>query len=95
MRRGGALIRSLWLAKKATGSVALLLNPVASAKRIDFRIGIKRPEGWVDQANPLVKIGAPKLDGTVKRGSVTCPCCGYTTPVSTCTGATQTAPRGN
>jgi adenine-specific DNA methylase len=76
------LIRTLLVAKRPVGSVALLLDPVASAKRIDFRIGIKRPEGWVDQANPLVKIGAPKLDGTVKRGSVTCPCCGYTTPVA-------------
>ena len=31
---------------------------------------------------PKTKIANPKFDGTVKRGSATCPCCGYTTPVA-------------
>lgn len=51
-------------------------------KRVDFRIIVKQRDGWVDQANPDTKIEDPKFDGTVKRGSATCPCCGYTTPVA-------------
>ena len=76
------LIRSLWLAKKANRSVALQLVPNPKAKRVDFQIIVKQRDGWVDQANPKTKIENPKFDGTVKRGSATCPCCGYTTPVA-------------
>jgi len=75
------LIRSLWLAKKANHSVALHIVPDTNAKRIDFQIIIKHQDGWVNQASPNIKIGNLKFDGTVKRGSATCPCCGYTTPV--------------
>jgi putative DNA methylase len=75
------LIRSLWLAKKANRSVALQLVPNLKAKRVGFKIIVKRHDDWVDQDDPKSKIEAPKLDGTVKRGSATCPCCGYTTPV--------------
>ena len=75
------LIRSLWLAKKDNRSVALRLLPRPSAKRVDFQIIAKQPDGWVDQDDPKTKVEAPKFDGTVKRGSATCPCCGYTTPV--------------
>jgi adenine-specific DNA methylase len=62
------LLRSLWLARKANKSVALKLVPNPRKKRVDFEIipGAKAKE-----------VG----EGTVKRGSVTCPCCGYTTPV--------------
>jgi len=76
------LIRSLWLARKGSRSVALQLLPDKKEKRIDFRIIIKQANGWVDQADSSVKIENPKFDSTVKRGSATCPCCGYTTPVS-------------
>ncbi|OGA55364.1 MAG: adenine-specific DNA methylase [Betaproteobacteria bacterium RIFCSPLOWO2_12_FULL_62_58] len=76
------LIRSLWLAKKANRSVALQLVPNPKAKRVDFQIIVKQRDGWVDQANPQTKIENPKFDGTVKRGSATCPCCGYTMPVA-------------
>ena len=76
------LIRSLWLAKKANRSVALQLVPNPKAKRVDFQIIVKQRDGWVEQANPKTKIENPKFDGTVKRGSATCPCCGYTTPVA-------------
>ncbi len=76
------LIRSLWLAKKSNRSVALQLVPRPRAKRVDFQIIVKQQDGWVDQANPKTKIGNPKFDGTVKRGSATCPYCGYTTPVT-------------
>jgi adenine-specific DNA methylase len=75
------LIRFLWLAKKANRSVALQLVPRPRAKRVDFQIIVKQREGWVDQDNPKTKIENPNFDGTVKRGSATCPCCGYTTPV--------------
>jgi adenine-specific DNA methylase len=76
------LIRSTWLAKKANRSVALQLVPKPKAKRVDFQIIVKQRAGWVDQSDERVKIDNPKFDGTVKRGSATCPCCGYTTPVA-------------
>jgi hypothetical protein len=73
------LIRSLWLAKKANRSVALRLVPRPRAKRVDLQIIHKERGGWVDQDDPKSKIQDPKFDGTVKRASATCPCCGYTT----------------
>jgi adenine-specific DNA methylase len=76
------LMRSLWLSKKSNRSVGLQLVPNPKAKRVDFKIIIKQHEGWMDQADHKIKIGDPKFDGTVKRGSATCPCCGYTTPVA-------------
>lgn len=75
------LIRSLWLAKKANRSVALQLVPRSRAKRVDFKIIVKQGKGWVNQDDPKEKIADPTFDGTVKRGSATCPCCGYTTSV--------------
>lgn len=75
------LIRSLWLAKKANRSVALQLVPRPPIKRVDCRIIVKDAEGWVNQDDPKDRIEVPTFDGTVKRGSATCPCCGYTTPV--------------
>jgi adenine-specific DNA methylase len=76
------LIRSTWLAKRANRSVVLRLLPNVRAKRVDFQIIVKQGNGWVDQADERTKIESPKLEGTVKRGSATCPCCGYTTPVA-------------
>lgn len=76
------LIRSLWLSKKANRSVALQLVPNPRGKRVDFQIIAKQRGGWVDQANPKGKIDEPRFDGTVRRGSATCPCCAYTTPVA-------------
>ena len=76
------LMRSLWLSKNANRSVALKLVPSTKAKRVDFQIIVKQRGGWMDQADPKTKIENPKFDGTVKRGSGTCPCCGYTTPQS-------------
>jgi adenine-specific DNA methylase len=76
------LIRSQWLAKKANRSVALELLPNQKAKRVEFQIIIKTKRGWVNQdeaQDPKAKTVEQKFDGTVKRGSVTCPCCGYTT----------------
>jgi adenine-specific DNA methylase len=63
------LMRSLWLAKKGNRSVAMRINPNAKHKRVDFEI-IKEAKAK--------DVG----EGTVRRGSATCPCCGYTTPVA-------------
>jgi ribA/ribD-fused uncharacterized protein len=62
------LMRSLWLAKKANRAVALKIVPNPKAKRVDFEI--------INDAK-VKDVG----EGTVKRGSATCPCCGFTTPV--------------
>jgi putative DNA methylase len=62
------LLRSLWLAKKANSSVALRIVPNSNTMRVDFEI--------VNGAK-MKDVSA----GTVKRGSATCPFCGYTTPV--------------
>ena len=79
------LIRSLWLAKKANRSVALQLLPRPRAKRVDFQIIVKNKRGWVNQDefhDLKAQTLDPRFDGTVKRGSATCPCCGYTTPAT-------------
>ncbi|HDN27271.1 MAG TPA: DUF1156 domain-containing protein [Thioploca sp.] len=63
------LMRSLWLAKKAKKSVALRLVPKPDDKRVDFEI--------------IENIKASDVgEGTVKRGSASCPCCGVITPVA-------------
>ncbi len=63
------LLRSLWLAKRAGHSAALHLIPKPVEKRVDFEI--------------LHNAKATDVkEGTVRRGSVSCPCCGYTTPVA-------------
>jgi adenine-specific DNA methylase len=63
------LMRSLWLARKGSRSVALRMVPDPRRKRIDFEI--------VENAD-----AKDAREGTVKRGSATCPVCGYTTPVA-------------
>jgi putative DNA methylase len=61
------LMRGLWLARKGN-SAAVKLVPDASLKKVKFEI-IQKP--------------SPKEvgQGTIRRGSATCPACGYTTPV--------------
>ncbi len=75
------LMKSLWLAKKPKRSVALQMISNPEKKRVDFRIIIKDKDCWIDQEDQQVQIKNPKFDSTVKRGSATCPCCGFTTPV--------------
>lgn len=75
------LIRSLWLTKNAKRSVALRLISNPEKKRVEFDILVKQHDGWVSQSDSKVSVASPSFDGTVKRGSATCPCCGYTTPV--------------
>jgi adenine-specific DNA methylase len=63
------IMRSLWLAKGGRRPTALRIVPNRKDRRIDFEI--------VQNAK-----SSDKNEGTVKRGSVTCPLCGYTTPVA-------------
>ena len=76
------LMRGLWLAKKGERSVALQIVPDKKHKRIEFEIIAKRNGKWVRTENPRSQISNPSFEGTVKRGSATCPVCGYTTPVA-------------
>lgn len=62
------LLRSLWLARRKKSRVALKLIPNPAEKRVDFAL--------IESAKTK-DVG----EGTVARGSATCPCCGYTTPV--------------
>jgi adenine-specific DNA methylase len=61
------LIRSLWLAKTGHHSVALRLIPDHKKKHIDIEIQKDAKDRDVGE-------------GTVRRGTATCPICGYTTP---------------
>lgn len=61
------LMRGLWLARKGN-SAAVRLVPQPSHKKVNFEI-LQKP-------NPK-EVG----QGTIRRGSATCPVCGYTTPV--------------
>lgn len=62
------LMRSFWLAKKANRSVAFSINAGTNKKSVSVRI--------VEDAK-----AQDVIDGTIRRGSVTCPVCGYTTPI--------------
>jgi len=63
------LMRSLWLAKKGKRSIALRLVPDQKNKRVEFEL--------INNAK-VKDVG----EGTIRRGSATCPVCGYTTPVN-------------
>ena len=63
------LVRSLWLSKKRGRSVGMRLVPRKDRSGVEVEI-VESPK--VAEAN----------QGTVRRGSATCPCCGYTTPVA-------------
>ena len=76
------LMRSLSLANKPKYQVALQLQPMQSPHRIELSIIQKEGSRWFDQSDPSAIVEKPSMDGTVKGGSVTCPCCGYTTPVA-------------
>jgi len=86
------MMRSLWLRKKPKHSVALQLVPHKSEKRVEFKIIVQDSDGWVEQDNPTARIRNPTFAGTVKRSTVTCPCCGYTTPAENV--RRQFVPRG-
>ncbi len=63
------LMRSLWLDKKSKRATALRLIPKQEEKRVDFAL--------IENAKAK-DVG----EGTIRRGATTCPCCGYTTPIT-------------
>ncbi|MFC2011475.1 DUF1156 domain-containing protein, partial [Chloroflexota bacterium] len=63
------LIGTLWLSQKRGRTIALRMIPNHEQKRVDFQILLNAHAGDIQ-------------DGIVRRGSVQCPCCGYTTPVA-------------
>ncbi len=63
------LLNNLWLARKRKGSVAVRIIANSAKKTIEFEI--------LENAK-----ASDVKEGTVKRGSATCVCCGFTTPVS-------------
>jgi len=75
------LVRSLWLARKNHRAIALQIIPRPDEKKVDFKIIKKIGKKWFDQSDDKTEVLDPRFDGTVKRGSVTCPCCGFTTSV--------------
>jgi putative DNA methylase len=75
------LLTTMWLLQKANRSIALYLTPKTKPKRLELGIMVKSQSKWIDQ-DTKATIESPALGGTAKRGSVTCPCCGYTTPVT-------------
>lgn len=76
------LIRSLWLANRKNKSIALQLKPKPNNKHIDFVIIEKKSGKWFEKNDKKQEIKNPDFSGTVKRGAVTCPCCGYTTQIA-------------
>lgn len=63
------MLKSLWLSKGGKQSSALKLVPSFEEKQVDIQL----------VENAIIKeVG----EGTIRRGAVTCPCCGFTTPVS-------------
>jgi adenine-specific DNA methylase len=63
------LIRSLCLSKKGTQTVSLKMLPNREIKHVDFEVVLDAERKEYDIR-------------TVRRGSATCPVCGYTTPVA-------------
>ncbi len=76
------LVRSMWLARKPARTLALQMVPHVEARRVDFQLIVKKGAEWLDVNDSQKKIVKPSFDGTIRRGSATCPCCGYTTPVA-------------
>jgi len=75
------LFRSLWLAKKRDRLVALQIVLDRKNKHIGFELIENQNGKWIGRSKSSTEIKNPVFDGTVRRGSVTCPYCGYTTPV--------------
>ena len=76
------LMRSLYLCKKSNRNIGLRIIPQPEHKGVEFEIIQKDKNKWVVANHPEIEVTNPSFDGTVKRGSATCPCCGYTTPVA-------------
>ncbi|XZE56155.1 DUF1156 domain-containing protein [Planctomycetaceae bacterium SH139] len=76
------MLRSLWLSKNKNRPAALQLRFDTTERLVRFVIIVKHKGQWVELDNKNRIYNSPNFDGTVRRGSVTCPACGYTTPVS-------------
>lgn len=76
------MMRSQWLCKKSRRLVAVMIKPVIKTKTCSFIIVAKRGKNWIDQVSGEDLGSEIGLDGTVARGAVNCPFCGFTTPVS-------------
>jgi len=63
------LIRSLWLGQKPHNLWSMRIRPNRREGRLD--IDVTRPESAKETSTPMVR-----------RGSATCPICGYTTPIA-------------
>lgn len=59
----------------------LVLNLIPAAQNVDVQLIENSGNGWKDVETGADAEPPASLEGTVKRGSGTCPCCGYTTPV--------------
>jgi adenine-specific DNA methylase len=73
------LTRTNWLSRRKTQEVAFQFLP--KGNKHDVVIIEKKNKKWTSISHNNIVIESPKLDGTVKRGYATCPCCGFTTPV--------------
>lgn len=73
------LIRSKALVSSPKRKVILNLKP--GAKQVAIQLIESTGSGWKDVTSGADTEPPVTLEGTVKRGSGTCPCCGYTTPV--------------
>lgn len=82
------LMRSMWLAKKKGKNKALRWVRDAQGKVVTETVEKTYADGVTRKIRqPLLEIFAPKsakevAEGTVKRGSATCPVTGFTTPVA-------------
>jgi adenine-specific DNA methylase len=74
-------VRSLVIATRSSLAAALRIIPDPKRKRVRFSVLRKQGGKWIDPADLSATIKPSDLEGTVKRGSVTCPCCDYTTSV--------------
>ena len=81
------LLRSMWLAKRSSRDAALRWVRDSKGRVKTEVVSAKYGDGQTRQVRrPLLEIFSPSKpseveDGTVKRGAVTCPVTGYTTPV--------------
>ena len=64
------MVRSPWLSKASGAPVRLSITPNKSTQPPTITVGLRTDQGSA----------ASRLGGTVRRGSVTCPCCGFTIP---------------
>jgi len=76
------MINSLWLSKKRKHLTALRIITDREKKEITFDIITQKNKRWISLSDPSIEISEPNFEGTVRRGSGTCPICGYTTPVT-------------